>query len=283
VRAPAEDVRREVDAHRAVRSAHVVPLVDVARLGADGAAAPPRGGVAASAVADEHALLLFPLFAGGTLAHLIAARLGGGGSGPVFIGTALRERDALRAALCAARGLLALHATGLSHRDLKPANVLVELDGGALVGAALTDLGSAAPRAEARATRLAARRIEEDAAVRTSMPFRAPELWSCEPADAPLDGAAVDAWALGCVLFAAAFGVSPFECAAVGAGGPLALCEPSHTRTLGPVVFPPQPLHVTPAFCDLVRALLVVDPRSRLSVDGARARIEALLGGDSLV
>ena len=80
LRAPAADVAREVSAHRAVASAHVVPLLDYARLSGDSAPT-PVGGVASSAVEDEHALLLFPLWPSGTLAALISARLGGGGGG----------------------------------------------------------------------------------------------------------------------------------------------------------------------------------------------------------
>lgn len=109
------------------------------------------------------------------------------------------------------------------------------------------------------------------------MPYRAPELWACEPSAEPLDGAAVDAWALGCLLFASAFGVSPFECVTVGAGGPLVLCEPSHTRTLGPVTFPPAPLHVSAGFLALVRELLEADVAQRLTLIAALPRLEALL------
>lgn len=273
-RAPSADLQREVAAHRAVRSEYVVHLIDYALLGAAAA----RGGIATSAVAEEHALLLFPLFRGGTLGGAIARRLASKTAGPVFLGAALSERDALTVSLSAARGLLALHAASLSHRDLKPANVLIVLDGaGSIARATLTDLGSAAPLYEQRRTRLDARRIEEDAAARTSMPFRAPELWSCEPSDAPLDGAAVDAWSLGCLLFASAFGVSPFECVAVGTGGPLVLCEPSHTRTLGAVSFPPPPTAVSADFIALIRDLLVVDVRLRLTVAAAAERMHVFL------
>lgn len=277
-RAPGADLQREVNAHCAVRSEYVVPLVDVALLGAGVAAG--RGGIAASEVAEEHALLLFPLYSGGTLGGAIARRLASKNAGPVFLGAALSERDALVASLSAARGLLALHAASLSHRDVKPANILIVFDStGTIASAALTDLGSVAPLYEQRRSRLDARRIEEDAAVRTSMPFRAPELWSCEPSDTPLDGAAVDAWSLGCLLFASAFGVSPFECIGVGAGGPLVLCEPSHTRTLGAVAFPPPPACVSADFCALVRDLLQVDVRLRLTVAAAVERMQALLAG----
>jgi serine/threonine protein kinase len=288
--APLADALREVDAHRAVADPNVVPLLahSVVEVGGGAATsagsspAPRRGcGAVASEDRDERAcaaVLLFPLLVRGNLAGAIAGALarhhGDGGGGPV--GRALSEMEALSLCGGLARGLLALHGAGLAHRDVNPRNALLPEPGGG-TGAVLCDLGSAAPLALPLPTRAACGRAAEEAAARSSPAYRAPELWACDPGP-PLDGAAADVWALGCTLFACAWGASPFEVApAGGAGGPLRPVEPCHSRVLAPLAFPPPPRHVGPAFERLVAACLALEPRARATVADVAGRIEARL------
>jgi len=299
LRAPRADAEREVAAHRAVRSADVVELVDAA------VAAPPRrraraargsddgggGGAAAALAGDDDdggdggegggggtvvALLLLPLFRAGSLADAVARALAAAprraGAPPPAAGAALPERAAAAACAGAARGLAAMHAAGWAHGDVNPRNVLLARGGAGV----LADLGSAStPLVLPLPTRRDAARAEEAAAARTSAPFRAPELWAADcGGGAALDGAAADAWALGATFFAALFGLSPFESVAARDGG-LALCEASHVRALAPVAWPRAP-RVSPAAEQLIAALLARDPRARPTAAAAAAALEAL-------
>jgi serine/threonine protein kinase len=304
IRAPLADVEREVGAHNAVRHENVVPLVDSVIEGIRGArdrrdadddeiaidvpGSPPRRRAALIAAGDAsedaangvvHALLLFPLYPGGTLGDAIVRALnnprGGAPAAPIFIGAALRERDAALVCAGVARGLAALHAAGWSHRDVNPRNVLVTYDAkGAISGSALTDLGSAVtPLIEGVSSRRDAARIEEEADTRTSAPFRAPELWACD-SSVPLDGAAADAWALGCTLFASIAGVSPYECV-MGSGGNLVICEPSHSRVLAALAWPAGN-QLSAEFKALLLRLLSRDPKARPSAADAALALDNL-------
>ncbi|HEY6455083.1 MAG TPA: serine/threonine-protein kinase [Steroidobacteraceae bacterium] len=76
-------------------------------------------------ISDEHAYMIMEYFDAGDLRRRLR--------GP------LRATEALLTAQAIARGLAAVHATGVLHRDLKPANVMLRRDG----GIALIDFGLA--------------------------------------------------------------------------------------------------------------------------------------------
>jgi tRNA A-37 threonylcarbamoyl transferase component Bud32/DNA-binding NarL/FixJ family response regulator len=76
-------------------------------------------------ISDEHAYMIMEYFDAGDLRRRLRAPL--------------RATDALLTAQAIARGLAAVHATGVLHRDLKPANVMLRRDG----GVALIDFGLA--------------------------------------------------------------------------------------------------------------------------------------------
>ena len=127
------------------------------------------------------------------------------------------------------RGLEHVHALGIAHYDVKPGNVLLESvmnDAAEHPGgfrAVLMDFGSARTATRAVASRQEALQVQELAERESTAPFRAPELWDC-PSDVIVDGAACDAWSLGCALFSlTAGGRSPFESSTGETGGSLAL------------------------------------------------------------
>jgi tRNA A-37 threonylcarbamoyl transferase component Bud32 len=76
-------------------------------------------------ISDEHAYMIMEYFDAGDLRRRLRAPL--------------LATDALLTAQAIARGLAAVHATGVLHRDLKPANVMLRRDG----GVALIDFGLA--------------------------------------------------------------------------------------------------------------------------------------------
>ena len=76
-------------------------------------------------ISDEHAYMIMEYFDAGDLRRRLRAPL--------------RATDALFTAQAIARGLAAVHATGVLHRDLKPANIMLRRDG----GVALIDFGLA--------------------------------------------------------------------------------------------------------------------------------------------
>lgn len=99
------------------------------------------------------------------------------------------------------------HKPPFAHRDLKPDNVMTQEDGTPVV----MDLGSAAPaRLEIKTAREASS-LQDLAAERCSMLYRAPELFTVET-NTTIDER-TDIWSLGCLLYALAYLESPFESA----------------------------------------------------------------------
>jgi serine/threonine protein kinase len=93
-----------------------------------------------------------------------------------------------------AAGLDAVHATGLVHRDVKPANILLESDGRACI----TDFGMARDTENDR-------RFTRPGQTIGSMDYMAPEQIEAQEV-----GPFTDVYALGCVLYECATGVTPF-------------------------------------------------------------------------
>jgi len=285
--------REEAAAHRAALHENVMPLADA--------------GFERRADGKEVASLVFPLFEAGSAQDAIGRALEAFASAPPPLphsaapkaaaapnaaaaaaaaaahARAFTEAAVLALGLGVARGLQALHASGRAHRDVCPRNVMLRgsappssLPVAALApsAAVLTDLGSCAPARLRIATRTDALRLVEEAATKSSMPYRAPELFSCDPGD-EVSADLSDCFSLGATLFACAFGLSPFE-SSRGDDGRLRVAEPSHLRTLGAVAFPAQHAF-SPAFCALLLRMLEKDPGKRMPLAAAAGEMERIL------
>lgn len=102
-----------------------------------------------------------------------------------------------------------------AHRDIKPGNVMIDNDGSPV----LMDFGSLAPSPLQVPTRTVALQIQDTAAEHSTLPFRAPELFDVKTGS--VIGTEVDIWSLGCTIYAALVGVSPFEREVETGGGSL--------------------------------------------------------------
>ncbi len=125
----------------------------------------------------------------------------------------------------------------------------------------LMDVGSAAPITRTVSNRSDATLLEEEAAMYCSSPYRPPELWHVDPG-AVVDGR-VDAWSLGCSLFAFAFSHSPFETPTEGVSK-LAIMS-------GNFKFPQNATNkwgckYSDGFCGIINNALNPDPKNRSSV-----------------
>ncbi|KAG0303015.1 hypothetical protein BGZ98_007057 [Dissophora globulifera] len=156
-----------------------------------------------------------------------------------------------------------------AHRDIKPGNVLIADDGQTPV---LMDFGSMARARVKIQTRQQALFEQDVAAEKCSMPYRAPELFDVKTGTT-LDEK-VDIWSLGCMLYAMAYGTSPFETNQINQGGSIALAVLN-----GNVRFPTvdQDDRYSSEFRALIKAMLVVDPAMRLDIHQVIEQVDQLL------
>lgn len=155
------------------------------------------------------------------------------------------------------RGVQYLHQRELCHRDLKPENVLVERSSGQL---RIIDFGLS--KRQASAVTLGVGTID----------YLAPEMLKGgdvrvlqERTVGSYDPTKVDTWSMGVLLYLLVAGWYPFE-------DPT--CPHNVARTLVNIAagsYRPIPADVSPPCADLIRSLLVVDPRARPSLDAVLA------------
>ena len=162
---------------------------------------------------------------------------------------ALDVRQAAVVGFATAGGLRAAHRAGITHRDVKPGNVLIGDDG----RIKLTDFGIARNVADAPMT--------SAGLVLGSPAYIAPEV-AAGQAVTP----AADLWGLGATLFAAVEGRPPYDVH----GDPV--------KTITEVVDGevPRP-HGAGPLQDVIAALMVKDPDSRMSLEQARLRLRPLI------
>jgi len=142
-----------------------------------------------------------------------------------------------------------------AHRDIKPGNVMIADDG---VTPILMDFGSAMKARIRIETRSQALLQQDIAAERSTMAYRAPELFDVKTG-VSLDEK-VDIWSLGCTLFAMAYSHSPFEnTQTTEQGGSIAMA-----------VLNAQYKHPSSAYShgvkDLIDSMLKVNPKDRPSI-----------------
>jgi serine/threonine protein kinase len=116
-----------------------------------------------------------------------------------------RRRMVASYGLDAARGMAFLHESGIAHLDLKPDNVMIFGKGGGRGDdhAKIIDLGLA----EAHA----AGRDDAEVLVQGTVPYMSPEVHRARRQPVRTDLFKVDAWAMGCVLWATAAGLDPWR------------------------------------------------------------------------
>lgn len=163
-------------------------------------------------------------------------------------------------------GVRAMHRckpVGFTHRDIKAANVLLTDDDIPV----LMDLGSAGPLSVDVQSGSQALSLQDEAAEKCSMPYRAPELFHVE--HQTVVDERIDIWSLGCLLFAMAFFKSPFE-EIYEKGGSIALAA------VGGKINIPEEHPYSRSLVELIRELLKVDPQERPFIEQLLERIKLL-------
>ncbi|KAI4454530.1 serine/threonine-protein kinase 16 [Holotrichia oblita] len=151
----------------------------------------------------------------------------------------------------------------LAHRDLKTSNVCLSDD----MTPVIMDLGSMAPAKVQVCGSQDAQKLQDIAAERCSMPYRAPELFNVE-SYCVIDER-TDIWSLGCILYAMCYFKSPFDII-YERGDSVALAVLSGNVTF-PVEAPfPQDLH------ELILYILKINPSERPYIYSVTERAQTL-------
>ncbi|GAB1611324.1 serine/threonine-protein kinase 16-like [Argonauta hians] len=234
---------QEVKVMQAFRHPHIVPLVD-------------HMAVSGSKFGHSHATMdvyselyiVMPYYSRGSLQdriEMLARR-----------GDHIHEDRLWEIFFGICEGLKAMHSNSppYAHRDLKPANVMFADNNSPI----LMDLGSAVLARTEVTTMSQARTLQDIAAERCSMQYRAPELFNVEKG-CSIDER-TDIWSLGCLLYALAFLESPFE-KDYQRGNSVALA------VLGAKVKFPEHSRYSKHLESMVEKLMAVNPAERPFID----------------
>ncbi|XP_012251739.2 serine/threonine-protein kinase 16 [Athalia rosae] len=181
---------REIECHTMIKHPNVIECVDSMH----------KGTADPVVNATSQVLLVLPYYHKGTLASELERR--------AKTCDYMNPREVLGLFLQICEGLRAFHEAKpepLAHRDLKTANIV--LDEG--MTPVLMDLGSVAEARVKVCGAQTAQTLQDVAAERCSMPYRAPELFNVD--SYCMIDERTDIWSLGCILYALCYFKSPFE------------------------------------------------------------------------
>lgn len=182
----------------------------------------------------------------------------------------MKEQDIWSVLLGVCKAVKAMHAHNppYAHRDIKPGNIMLADDGEAL----LMDLGSATEARVEIKSRSDAIILQDQAAERCSMLYRAPELFNVEPGTNVDER--TDIWSLGCTLYAMAFLESPFE-KAYQRGDSIALAVMSDNIRI------PENHGYSSALEEVIRDCMVINAMERPFIDQILNKVQTLCNKNS--
>jgi len=237
-------IKDEIKCYKLFASPHIIPLLDYSI-------------VRHKDVTEIN--LLLPYYKRGSLHDLISRRL--------QLNSPLQERMiyGLFRGICRALHVMHNYPSGpLTHRDVKPGNVLISDDGNTV----LMDFGSVIQGQCKISSRKEAIAMQDIAAERSTLPYRAPELFEV-PSDCVIDEK-VDIWSLGCVLYEMVFLRSPFVWTSSEQGGSIALA------VLGRHLKYPDVIPFSQGLVDFIEFMLQVDPARRPDIDTVIQKLDML-------
>ncbi|CAH1107541.1 unnamed protein product [Psylliodes chrysocephalus] len=181
---------QEINYYKKLRHPNIIELVDSTF----------KGSADIVVHATSEAFLVLPYYKRGTLHDYLTLRS--------FNKNYLDAKDILRIFSEVCEALKFLHdftPESIAHRDLKTANICLTEHADPI----LMDLGSCAPAKVQICGAQDAQKLQDLAAERCSMTYRAPELFHVE-SYCVIDQR-VDIWSLGCVLYAMMYFKSPYD------------------------------------------------------------------------
>jgi len=248
-----KDLNQEITLHKKVSSEYVMKLVDHTE---------EQSKKLSSA---REIMIVFPLYSSGSLYDQMEDAVNNSTAWP------FTEKSIIHFSIGILEGMKAIHRAGFVHRDIKPHNVLLGVpkgvDASTLrqnykdVKPVLMDLGSCAPLKIPLKTRQEALMAIDEASVKCSAPYRAPELFEVPDLPFVLDEKC-DVWSFGTTIYALTFGemYSPFEHPTQGLQT-LAILQ-------GNVKFPSSTREpFSDQFKKIIKQMLQVDPAARPSID----------------
>jgi len=222
----------EIECHRKIKHPTVIECIASAVIGS----------ADISGNQTSYVLILLPYFKSGSLHSLLENFHRNQRN--------LSEKLILNYFLQICEGLEAIHLCGLAHRDLKPANILLAPNERAII----MDLGSTTTSRVEIKSYSEAQRLQDDAAERCSITYRAPEFFNIQ-SPSSFDER-TDIWSLGCLLYALCFFKSPLD-EVYERGDSVALAVSSG------IIHYPQHSSFNPSLIDLISKMLIVEAQQR--------------------